>query len=84
MPATSSTDSSRASVDKRSESHSSQRGGVPLDETLARLGAARSGLAEEEAAKQRLVGFGYNEIAERKVHPIVKPLSYFLGGRSRG
>jgi H+-transporting ATPase len=78
MLPTSTADSRHSGLDESTAGQSSPQGPVPLDETLRRLDTARTGLTEEEA-KRRLERFGYNEIAERKVHPILKLLSYFWG-----
>jgi H+-transporting ATPase len=51
---------------------------VPLEEALEHLGTSRDGLSQEEA-ERRLQRFGYNEIAEKGVHPFLKLLSYFWG-----
>jgi len=42
------------------------------------LESSKSGLAAAEAEK-RLQEYGYNEIAEKKMSPILKLLSYFWG-----
>jgi H+-transporting ATPase len=77
MPATSTTDSPDSAVRDSAESQGSPPD-ASLDETLRRLGTARTGLGGQEAT-QRLGRFGYNEITEKKVHPILKLLSYFWG-----
>jgi H+-transporting ATPase len=51
---------------------------VPLEDLLKRLGASRDGLSQEEA-ERRLQRYGYNEIVEKEVHPLLKLLSYFWG-----
>jgi H+-transporting ATPase len=45
---------------------------------FGKLGSSKSGLSAAEAEK-RLQEYGYNEIAEKKVNPILKLLSYFWG-----
>jgi H+-transporting ATPase len=49
-----------------------------LDELKRRLGTSSEGLSEEEAGR-RLKQYGYNELAEEKVHPLLKFLTYFWG-----
>ncbi len=52
---------------------------LPPEEVLKRLGVdPKKGLSTEEA-KRRLKIVGPNEIPEKKVHPIIKFLSYFWG-----
>ncbi len=52
---------------------------MDIDELLKSLNSSKeSGLSEEEA-KKRLKEYGYNEIEEKKVNPIIKFLSYFWG-----
>jgi H+-transporting ATPase len=51
---------------------------MPVDDLLTRLGTSRGGLAADEAAR-RLEQYGYNEIAEKRVSPWLKFLSYFKG-----
>ena len=51
---------------------------LSLDAVLERLSAAAGGLSASEVA-ERLAQFGPNEIAEKKVNPILKFLSYFWG-----
>jgi H+-transporting ATPase len=55
-----------------------QLGDIPVAGLMNRLNASRDGLKESEA-KQRLEKYGYNEITEKKVSPILKFLSYFWG-----
>jgi H+-transporting ATPase len=49
-----------------------------LSDLLERLDASSDGLTQEEAGA-RLERYGYNELAEKKVSPILKFLSYFWG-----
>src|SRR5665811_446067 len=49
-----------------------------LKELEQRLSSSESGISSDEAAK-RLVQYGYNEISEKKISPIVKFLTYFWG-----
>jgi H+-transporting ATPase len=51
---------------------------LPLPEVQARLESSPNGLSQAEAAR-RLAQYGYNEIEEVKVNPILKFLSYFWG-----
>jgi H+-transporting ATPase len=45
---------------------------------LRKLASNQNGLSSPEAEK-RIQEYGYNEIAEKKIHPILKLLSYFWG-----
>jgi len=47
-------------------------------ELFQQLSSSEKGLAESEA-KKRLEQYGYNEIAEKKVNPLLKLLTYFWG-----
>jgi H+-transporting ATPase len=49
-----------------------------LSELQARLNASPNGLSQEEA-QRRLAQYGYNELPEEKVNPILKFFSYFWG-----
>ena len=51
---------------------------MPLPDLEQRLGYYAGGLNQEEA-KRRLVQYGYNEISEQRVNPILKFLSYLWG-----
>lgn len=51
---------------------------VPMSELLAELRSSPDGLGHDEA-KQRLLQYGPNEIAEKKVSPFLKFFSYFWG-----
>jgi H+-transporting ATPase len=51
---------------------------MPVNELMKRLGASTDGLSKAEA-EQRLSQYGYNEITEKEVSPILKFLSYFWG-----
>jgi H+-transporting ATPase len=51
---------------------------LPLAELQQRLGSSSDGLSASEA-QSRLSQYGYNELAEKKVNPILKFLSYFWG-----
>jgi H+-transporting ATPase len=49
-----------------------------IDELFQRLSSNEKGLTASEA-KARLQQYGYNEIAEKKINPLLKLLSYFWG-----
>jgi len=49
-----------------------------IDELFQRLSSSEKGLSSSEA-QNRLQQYGYNEIAEKKVNPLLKLLSYFWG-----
>ena len=49
-----------------------------IDELFQRLSSSEKGLTTSEA-QNRLQQYGYNEIAEKKVNPLLKLLSYFWG-----
>jgi H+-transporting ATPase len=49
-----------------------------LSKLQARLNASPNGLSQEEA-QRRLAQYGYNELPEEKVNPLLKFLSYFWG-----
>jgi H+-transporting ATPase len=51
---------------------------LPIAELKQRLATSDDGLSQEEA-RQRLEKYGYNEITEKEVSPILKFLSYFWG-----
>jgi magnesium-transporting ATPase (P-type) len=53
-------------------------GGESLEELQARLDASPKGLDQTEV-QNRLRRYGYNEIAEKKVNPFLKLLTYFWG-----
>ena len=50
----------------------------PLPDLFRRLDATAEGLTQDEADR-RLERFGYNELAEKMVNPLLKFLSYFWG-----
>jgi len=49
-----------------------------IDELFQKLSSSEKGLTSSEA-QNRLQQYGYNEIAEKKVNPLLKLLSYFWG-----
>jgi len=51
---------------------------LSVSDTFDKLSASAGGLTPEEAEK-RLEKYGYNEIAEKKVNPVLKLFSYFWG-----
>jgi H+-transporting ATPase len=51
---------------------------LSLQELQAKLGATPAGLTQVEA-QRRLAQYGYNEISEKKINPLLKFLSYFWG-----
>lgn len=51
---------------------------ISADELMKRLESSPAGLSSQEA-EERLQRFGHNEIAEKKVSPILKFLGYFWG-----
>jgi H+-transporting ATPase len=55
-----------------------QPGDSTLEELWAQLGTPPQGLSPDEA-QRRLVQYGYNELAEEEVNPLLKFLSYFWG-----
>jgi H+-transporting ATPase len=52
--------------------------GMTLEALKKQLGASSGGISQTEA-KRRLEQYGYNEIPEKKVNPILKFLTYFWG-----
>jgi H+-transporting ATPase len=51
---------------------------MPVPDLMKQLESSTDGLSESEA-QNRLAKYGYNEIAEKKVNPALKFLSYFWG-----
>ncbi|NOY69388.1 MAG: plasma-membrane proton-efflux P-type ATPase [Deltaproteobacteria bacterium] len=51
---------------------------APVAELLKKLASSEKGISDSEA-KDRLKAYGYNEISEKKVSPLVKFLRYFWG-----
>ncbi len=51
---------------------------LSLQELQAKLGSSPAGLTQAEA-QLRLAHYGYNEISEKKINPLIKFLSYFWG-----
>ena len=52
--------------------------GLPLSEFQQQVGSSPAGLSAEEV-QRRLTKFGYNELAEEEVNPLLKFLSYLWG-----
>ena len=52
---------------------------LPVAELLHRLATSPDGLSQAEAEHRRLDQYGYNELPEKKVNPVLKFLSYFWG-----
>jgi len=51
---------------------------LPVAELLPRLATSPDGISQAEA-QRRLDQYGYNELPEKKVNPVLKFLSYFWG-----
>ena len=51
---------------------------LSLQELQAKLGSSPAGLTQAEV-QLRLAHYGYNEISEKKINPLIKFLSYFWG-----
>ncbi|MCD6494161.1 MAG: HAD-IC family P-type ATPase [Archaeoglobaceae archaeon] len=51
---------------------------ISIEETLNKLNTSLRGLSDEEAEK-RVEKYGYNEIPEKRINPVLKFLSYFWG-----
>ena len=51
---------------------------TPGEELFSALSSSKSGLSSSQA-EERLGEYGYNEITEKKVNPLVKLLGYFWG-----
>ncbi|MEJ2047935.1 MAG: plasma-membrane proton-efflux P-type ATPase, partial [Dehalococcoidia bacterium] len=51
---------------------------MPVEEIFKRLDSSTDGLSKNDA-KKRLDQYGYNELVEEKVNPVLKFLSYFKG-----
>ena len=51
---------------------------APVSELFRRLSSSENGLTDAEVRK-RIQEYGYNEIPEKKVNPIIKFLKYFWG-----
>jgi H+-transporting ATPase len=62
----------------QSQSPYADLGNAPLDVVKSRLGATEDGLTRIEA-HERLSQYGFNELPEEKVNPVLKFLSYFWG-----
>jgi H+-transporting ATPase len=64
--------------EKMSETKGATLGELPLSELQDRIKSSPDGLSTSEA-QSRLSEYGYNELAEKKVNPLLKFLSYFWG-----
>ena len=51
---------------------------LPVPELMKQLGSSPNGLSETEA-QEYIIKYGYNELPEKKVNPVLKFLSYFWG-----
>ena len=51
---------------------------IDIEELLKKLSTRKEGLSTSEA-KDRLQKYGYNELTEKKVSPLLKFMSYFWG-----
>jgi len=51
---------------------------VSINELFKTLSSSEKGLTESEA-KKRIEQYGYNEIAEKRINPLLKLLTYFWG-----
>jgi H+-transporting ATPase len=51
---------------------------LPVPDLMKRLESSLNGLSESEV-QNRLAKYGYNELVEKKVNPVLKFLSYFWG-----
>jgi H+-transporting ATPase len=51
---------------------------LPMKELMSKLITTEQGLKEEEV-RHRLEQYGYNELPEKKIHPLLKFLTYFWG-----
>ncbi|VVB90769.1 Copper-exporting P-type ATPase B [uncultured archaeon] len=49
-----------------------------LDDLKRTLSSSKSGISAQEA-ERRLIQYGYNEISEKKINPVIKFLRYFWG-----
>jgi H+-transporting ATPase len=49
-----------------------------VDDLMSRLSSSGTGISTQEA-ERRIAQYGYNEISEKKVNPIIKFLRYFWG-----
>lgn len=49
-----------------------------IDEVMGKLSSQKEGLTQSEV-EERLQQYGYNEISEKKINPILKFLTYFWG-----
>jgi H+-transporting ATPase len=61
-----------------SQSLATRAKGLPVPDLMKRLESSLDGLSESEV-QNRLAKYGYNELVEKKVNPVLKFLSYFWG-----
>ncbi len=62
----------------KSRTEANDLNSLSIEDSLKKLSSSSQGLSDEEASK-RLKEYGYNEITERKVNPLLKFLTYFWG-----
>jgi H+-transporting ATPase len=67
-----------AGPEKQEESTKPRQEALPAGDLEKQLNTTPDGLTQKEAAS-RLTKYGYNEIPEKKVSPLLKFLSYFWG-----
>lgn len=60
------------------QSAEDQKKRIPVSEYLKRLDTSTHGLSQEEA-ERRIVQYGYNELEEKRINPVLKFFSYFWG-----
>jgi H+-transporting ATPase len=63
---------------RTAESTEAQLKDLPLEDLKSRLGFSVDGLSQAEG-QRRLGQYGYNELPEKRVNPVLKFLSYFWG-----